>query len=866
MSFVERVKKILLEKNENEIRAIEERIQEVSEIHSIETEQVRRLTEESKAVSKERGQVQKNIISTKELKDLEQIYEFVASYPQIKDITKSIVHAAEMSRYAGSYEIYSEDPEILWNEEVLYRERLSTIVENLNRQIEEIINSKYEEVEQETVQETIEPPKKLGFFARLFARKKKALPEPENTINSTVARKGKNIFNEYRRTIKDFKDNCSSFLVVNLDGPTVIDRNISARLITNVNNLTVAKKRGFELEEEDESYLDFMQPLDLWREISKYYVGTTLITTIIKNFERNIDRFEKLYQERPELFNVQNLKRIFDENNQKVLDLRAKSKTASSKSNEVAKKKQEEREVRTQLRLLENKLKTLKEKKKKLTEAKSLEDFGYKSKEEAARKLSIDTKDYIVIPIPKGVLSISELFQDEKKLKIEVDQRTFFAVYSNDIATGKINFLERSKDFDAVLMVPIAELEKEDVDNVRTGKIGLNSSVLMHENLFIIHQEGREFDLEGYDIKKTPIPFGRLDKYLKEFLGEDYATSSDETGHYSIFKGIQAISSKEKRLRKEAVKRCVVESVEREISSKDAIYVNGKTFFVNKDDELEMLQAGKAQSLDEPKIMKIVDEIEDYLIVGKKHPAQIDLFYKKFLMEYMRVNPKAKADYYGEEKSTVLVGDREISIKPVLPAKNEMIAKRYSRVQEDIAYKTMKLASLVNRFAHLTDNQKLQDSLFDLKLDLIEDAIDLSQGNPNVKLKRRFDEKKMVTSVSMEIPGYNMIALHTKNKGRTLSFKANRLEEAQGEVLQSSTLLIPGVSKELLMTMKGMKEEERTQFLVDLEPTVFYKLALRMGYTSDSISTDEERKKFIRDMTSDKKIEELMKETDELEK
>ena len=107
----------------------------------------------------------------------------------------------------------------------------------------------------------------------------------------------------------------------------------------------------------------------------------------------------------------------------------------------------------------------------------------------------------------------------------------------------------------------------------------------------------------------------------------------------------------------------------------------------------------------------------------------------------------------------------------------------------------MKLAMMVNKFAHLTENEDLQNTLYDAKLELIEHAIDLANDNPMVNIKQVFDKEKMVMSVIMEIPGYNMIALHAKNKGTSLSYKANRLEVFDEKVVQSSTILIPGKRK-----------------------------------------------------------------------
>ena len=66
--------------------------------------------------------------------------------------------------------------------------------------------------------------------------------------------------------------------------------------------------------------------------------------------------------------------------------------------------------------------------------------------------------------------------------------------------------------------------------------------------------------------------------------------------------------------------------------------------------------------------------------------------------------------------------------------------------------------------------------------------------------------------------------------------------------------------------MKGMSEAERGKLLVDLDAETFYKLAIRMGYTSDRIGSAEDRKNFIKRMTSDKKLDDLLKQTEDLEK
>ena len=146
-----------------------------------------------------------------------------------------------------------------------------------------------------------------------------------------------------------------------------------------------------------------------------------------------------------------------------------------------------------------------------------------------------------------------------------------------------------------------------------------------------------------------------LFKQVEEFLGEDYTKNLDETIHYDIFKGVPNVSSKDKKLKRSAVKKCLIENVRREISSKDIIHVNGKVFLLNKDDENRIREESTAKPLDEKKLYNIADEIENYILEEDTNTIKIDAIYQKLLLEYMRVNRKAKADYYEEDSFRVCV-------------------------------------------------------------------------------------------------------------------------------------------------------------------------------------------------------------------
>ena len=875
MNFFDKVKNVLLENSDKELASIEAKIGDIEREYLEESEKVQMLEEESREAHRKKSDVQKKILTKKELDDLKTIYEFMANYSQIKAISERMVHANELSRYIMELIPVVDDPEKAFNAEIEYRKRLCGIVSVLNKEITQILSDekvsdeKNLEVQDEKNLPIVQPEVKKGFWARLFGRNKKEnVSTNENATEKPVkkSKSAKMLFSEYRNTIRNFNDSIASFLVIDLNGPTVIDRQILTLNLYNIKAITAIQKRNIPLTLEDEEYLMTLQPLELWTEVSKYYSLISDVSTVVQNFDKNINRIEKMYKENPEYFELENLRRIFQENDERVIDLRIKNKEASIKSSEYTKKKQDEKEKRTKLRELESKRAEIKERKKRIKEAKSLKELGFKNKEDAASKLGIETKDYIVIPISSSISSFEELFAEEKRLKVEVDGQTYFTSFVNDVAIGRINTINENNNENSALMIPIKNLKKEDIDSIRSGKISVNKSVLERDGVFLFMPEGRTFDLGNTNVQTKTFSFGKLVSQIEKFLEDDYVIDSDETENYDIFKGIKNVSSKEKKLRKEAVVRCLKENVRRNIVSTDEIRVNGKSVYINKEDEKDIWQSEKLLPLDEELLMEITDDIESYLINDGNNRIKVDALYKRLLEEYMRVNKKVKAEYYEEDNSTVTINDKKVSIKPILPAKDETIVRRYSRPREDLIYKTMKLAALVNKFAHLTENQELQNMLFDVKLDLIENAIDLAEGNPNVNIKKKFDENKMALSVVIEIPGYNMLALHVINKSNSLTRKANKLEEHTGEILPVATLQIPGVNKELLSEMKKLSEEERGKFLIDLDSTEFYKLAIRMGYTSDKITSEEEKKKFIKKMISDQKLDELLKETDELER
>ena len=845
MKFINRVKNTLLDRNRKELQEIEKKILELSKI--AQPQEKSDNTEE-----------QKQTLSNDGIKDLRIKFDFVANFTRIEKILEEIKKVPIIYDDSSLVdEDYPDDLAIF--EEINRKKKLLDLLEKLNEKIRYIKETDVDELQKDNEQpkntenqENTEQPKR-GILAKLF--KKKEIVKQDTTEEEEE--KEEPVFEKYKRIILEFKEKYDSFLVMNPLTGFKMDKLSAKKLLNNVNELLVAQKRGIQLEENEIRYLELHQPPELWKEIIKYYSNIQIILDIIQSFEINIGRYEQQYLENPRLFDLDNIERVLKENEQIIAEINSKKPEINSGKDEKDKK--------LQLRILQDKRKELMKSNQKIEKANSLQELGYKNKDEASKELSLETKDYIVIPISNKIKNISDLFIEEKKIKVEIDGMAFNAIYENDVAEGKVNKFDNTGE-NAVLLVPIGELTKEDIDSIRGGKIRLNQSVLKLQGLKVIMPAGRKIDLGEAQIEIQEYTHEDIKKHVKRFFGEDYLEGNEEPEKYEIFKGIPENSSKEKRIRKEAVKQCLFENAQRDISSTDKILVNGKRFVLSDEDEQEMKSKAKKEPFNEELLQKVSDDILTYLIENGKSGIKIDKFYEILLLEYMRVNKEARANYLRENNTFISIGEKRISIKPKIPAKEKDIAKRYSRSDENIAYKIMKLANLINKFAHKTENEELQGVLFGVKNDLIEKVIDLAKDNPKIKVKKKFDEKKMMTAVIVEIQGYNMIALHIRKDKMSIMSKSNKLEKNETDITQTSEILMPGVNKELLLIMKKMNTDERVKFLVDLDPNTFYKLVLRMGYDSESIKSYEDRTEFIKSMVSDEKIEEILKESEEIEK
>ena len=311
-------------------------------------------------------------------------------------------------------------------------------------------------------------------------------------------------------------------------------------------------------------------------------------------------------------------------------------------------------------------------------------------------------------------------------------------------------------------MIPVKYLKEKHVNKSAAGVISLNSEVLNLPGIIVFSPEGRKIDFENYNIIEKEDK-SAVKKQISRFLGYNLTDNYvGEVQEHTVFKKYnpQLFRDKEKSLRTKAILDCLYENFKKRPVELKKIMIDGKIKINSSDYEDELKEIDKSQKIDVPVILGIYSEINAFLnSEDKMNSCSIDMFYGQLLTEYMKINPKAKADYIEEEYTRVTINGRELSIKPPLPPKKDEVIKRYSRSDEDIAYKTMKLAQIVNRFSKIEDN--LSKSSYELKQKLIKIVIDLSKEKERkITVRRKFDKIKSAWAVYLEIPGYTEIGLH----------------------------------------------------------------------------------------------------------
>ena len=659
--------------------------------------------------------------------------------------------------------------------------------------------------------------------------------------------------------------------------------------IRELNRIAKASEK-VDLSEEDVNILivnDFI--LKFWLEVKKLFNNEFFEKSIkLVNDFIGIGNFAELQaQYGEEVFNIEFLEKEIERLRQKEKEKQGLNKDISSLEASIRDCNKTRQRLNKEIKEQEAKIVGLVTEKEKLEKATTFEELGYRgdskttARNKAVSDLKLDTKDYVIIPIPPNVNSISDVFKKDKQIKIEVGEDTFFTYYTLDEAVGRINNTSHLNESDSVLMIPIKKIQKEHVNKVKNGEISLNSEVLQLYGIIVFMPGKKRVDFEGYTVdvhyfneSETTI-YEKISDFLDYNLNDDYI---DEIRNHIVFGDYnsKAFETQEQTNKNEAIVKCLFENFGKRPINWKKIKVDEEPKIFSSDFQKRLNTAINPEKIDAALILGVYSKIEEFLNGEQANTScLVDEFYGQLLTEYMKINPKAKADYIEEEYTRVTINGRKLSIKPPLPPKKDEVIKRYSRSDEDIAYKIMKLAQIVNRFSKLEDSQNsmLSDYSYELKKKLIKRVIELSKKNKDkIKVRRKFDEKKSAWAIYLEIPGYTEIGLHVLEM--TKEFKDFVLNDENTEqividpydIKGSSPILSYGVNIELLKALKKLPPDKRIQCCLNTEEDTLVKLITRMGYSKFdylSLTSKEKKKEYLRKMLSDEILKRLMEMQEE---
>ena len=655
------------------------------------------------------------------------------------------------------------------------------------------------------------------------------------------------------------------------------------RVISEINGISRDSRKIALTEEDKQKMVVNGYILEFWQEAKKMFSYEILekYITIVNDFTQliNLEDLTNIYGDR--LFDIKFLEEETERLEQKKREKEDLEASIRGLEGSIRKSYKDRNSIKQEMGKLSKELEIHIKEKERFEKATTFEELGYKgdkkttARQKAIKELKIDIKDYIIIPIQPNINKITDVFRKEKQIKVQVGNDTFFTYYVMDEADGRINNVEHLNEDDAALMIPVKYLKEKHVNKSAAGVISLNSEVLNLPGIIVFSPEGRKIDFENYNIIEKEDK-SAVKKQISRFLGYNLTDNYvGEVQEHTVFKKYnpQLFIDKEKDSRNDAILECLYENFKKRPVELKKIMIDGKIKINSSDYEDELKKIDKSQKIDVPVILGIYSEINAFLnSEDKMNSCSIDMFYGQLLTEYMKINPKAKADYIEEEYTRVTINGRELSIKPPLPPKKDEVVKRYSRSDEDIAYKIMKLAQIVNRFSKIEDN--LSKSSYELKHKLIKIVIDLSKKKERkIIVRRKFDKIKSAWAVYLEIPGYAEIGLHVldmTNEFKELFLKNTELISLEKyDIKGFSPILSYGVNIELLKELKKLQLVDRVKCCLDMEEDTLVKLITRMGYSKFeylNFTTEEEKKAYLEKVFSDDNIEKKLKDMQEEER
>ena len=482
-----------------------------------------------------------------------------------------------------------------------------------------------------------------------------------------------------------------------------------------------------------------------------------------------------------------------------------------------------------------------------IEKARTIRELGFSSIDDIRIKLGKEVKGYVIIPIPNDAKTFEDVLNREVDITIKTGVVELKTTFNSKLAYGMVNSDIGFNGEEGAIIIPIDSLETDYIAGIRNEIIQLKRITGIPGTKIILPVESKFEDstLTKYDVSRCEK--GTVRGHIKEFLGDIYSETGIEYEYYPRLTHIVREDEEEKTERDIAISKVLATDsyIGTEQGKYDSVYVDGRSYSPDLSKVQKFAREGKYDSLI---LQEIIDQIRTYLNDSRKNPSvSMDNLYGLMIKEYMRLNKKTRAEYYKEDNTILEINGKTMSIKPPLAPTNDGLVKRFTRKDEDIAYKTMKLATIINKFAHLDFlDEQTSKTLFYLKFKFLAKVVSLAKNNPNIYLSKSYDQEENCDVIYMEIPGYSTLSLHSK--GYDFEYKENvknLRERDKDETFGSSMILVDGVNTRLLEELLKMSYNERQNFFIKLvisNPGTFQKLLLRLGYSIKEYSVFEDGK------------------------
>lgn len=369
MKFLDRLRSNLSSQYSDELSVIDDKIAILLDKMDGISLILNGIEKEKNFLNNELKQLNKNFIGSKNVELYKIISDLKADIPKIEQVIHKLKQASRKN-----------DLSII--DEYIYVIKFSTIVKELNAEISKIISG-------DTSQQLTTTDSQSKLNLKFLSALRNVMPW--NRISSNANNYS---FRKVMRIINSYENSKEELLVFNDALNTFISKSTTQKNMNTIKQLENLKRKGEELFPEEKYFLEVCESCNLWETLVEFYDLVEPYESKMGDFSRNSEKLEPLLKRR------QNIPETISKYTETREKIKSKTKELKDKTKQTLEYKKDLSQANSQLSEFSKKKQKLKMKQSELPKA-SLRELGFKTKKEAVKKLDLESKDYVIIPIPE---------------------------------------------------------------------------------------------------------------------------------------------------------------------------------------------------------------------------------------------------------------------------------------------------------------------------------------------------------------------------------------------------------------------------------------------------------------------------------